>query len=229
MGTLVLILLALYGSLVGTTDQAATTPHKARAPKATPQAESEAPAGATGGGAPGSVLVVGDSLSVGTEGPLAQLLPGWRIKTSAFTSRRTADGVAQILRVPNLPDVVVVGLGTNDNPGQTASFAGEVQAVLNAAGPSRCVIWVNIARPPYGGVSYSGFNRILDRLSLTQPNLLVVDWARISHSAPGLLGSDGVHATSQGYATRAQAIAATIASCGGAAVYGGTTGAPVGD
>src|SRR5262249_60828250 len=118
-------------------------------------------------------------------------------------TRRTAVGVATILRVPKRPDVVVCGLGTHDNPSQTASFAGEVQAVLNAAGPSRCVIWVNIARPPYGGVSYSGFNRILDRLSLTQPNLLVVDWARISHSQPGLLGSDGVHATSQCYPTRA--------------------------
>jgi len=229
MGTLLLILLALYGTLAGTTEKAAG-PQKQPAPEqATPQAESEAPPGAAAGGSPGSVFVIGDSLAVATEGPLAQLLPGWRIKTSAFTDRHTADGVAQIVGMPNLPDVIVVSLGTNDNPSETASFAAEVGAVMDAAGPSRCVVWVNIARPPYAGVGYSGLNRVLDRTSLSRPNLLVVDWARISRSEPGLLGSDGVHATRRGYAIRAQAIASAIASCGGIGAYGETAGAPIGD
>jgi hypothetical protein len=229
MGTLLLILLALYGTLTG-----APPAHRAkeasRPPRvAAPAAEGEAPAGSTGGTSSGQVLVVGDSLAVGTEAPLAQLLPGWRIVTSADTDRHTAAGVAEIVSRGNLPGVIVVSLGTNDNPSETARFAGEVGAVMDAAGPSRCVIWANIARPPYAGVSYAGYNRVLTRLSLSRPNLILADWAGIARSQPGVLGSDGVHATASGYAIRAQAIAGAIASCGGVRAYGGASAGAVGD
>jgi hypothetical protein len=229
MGTLVLIVLALWGTLAGVVDRA-RAPHSERVPKvATPQPEGEGPAGATAGAAPGRLLVVGDSLAVGTEAPLARLLPDWRIRTSAFTGRETADGVAQIVRMANLPGTIVVSLGTNDDPSQTTTFAGEVSEVLDAAGPSRCVVWANIARPPYAGVSYSGYNHVLTHLSLSRPNLLVVDWARISRSQPGLLGSDEVHATPHGYAVRAQAIASALASCGGVGAYGSQSAGAIGD
>jgi lysophospholipase L1-like esterase len=229
MGLLVLIVLALYGSVAGLVDSAVSPQPKPAPEVVAPRTESEAPPAATGGTSSGHLLVVGDSLAEGTEAPLAQLLPGWRIKTSAFTGRSTADGVAQILQMPSLPGTIAISLGTNDNPSATETFAGEVTQVLDAAGPSKCVVWANIARPPYGGVSYSGFNQILERLSLTHPNLLVVDWAHISHSQTGLLGSDGVHATSRGYALRAQAMAAAITSCGGVGTYGAGGAGAIGD
>jgi lysophospholipase L1-like esterase len=217
MATLLLILLAVYGSFAG-------TPESTRAPKAEAQTESEAPPEGGAAPSPGHLLVVGDSLAEGTEGQLAQLLPAWQIETSAFQGRHTDDGVADITSRSNLPGVIVVSLGTNDNPSATATFASEVERVLDAAGPSRCVLWANIARPPYAGVSYAGFNRVLERLSFSRPNLTVIDWARITHGQAGLLGSDGVHATSEGYAVRAQAIASAIASCGGVQASGGATG-----
>src|SRR4051794_22023765 len=219
METLLLILLAVYSALAG-------TPETNKAPKAPVQAESEAPPSSASAPAPGHLLVVGDSLAVATETPLAGLRPGWRIKTSASEGRHTGDGVADIVSRPNLPGVIFVSLGTNDNPSETETFAGYVEQVLDAAGPSRCVVWANIARPPYAGVSYSGYNQVLERLSYSRPNLTVVDWARISHSQPGLLGSDGVHATAEGYAVRAQAIASAISSCGGVQGYGAATGVP---
>ena len=221
METLLLILLAVYGTIASTPEPTRAPPAKAKA-----QAESEAPPGA--GAAPqlGRLLVVGDSLAEATEAPLAQLLPGWQIETSASRGRHTDDGVAEIVSRPNLPDVIFVSLGTNDLPSATASFESQVNRVLDAAGPSRCVLWANIARPPYAGVSYAGYNQVLKRLSYARPNLNVVDWARITASQPGLLGSDGVHATSEGYAVRAQAIASAIASCGGVQPYGGATGVP---
>jgi lysophospholipase L1-like esterase len=217
--TLLLILLALYGTI-------AATPEPARAPPPKAQAESEAAPGA--GAAPrlGHLLVVGDSLAEATEAPLAQLLPGWRIETSASRGRHTDDGVAEIVSRPDLPGVIFVSLGTNDLPSATASFESQIDRVLDAAGPSRCVLWANIARPPYGGVSYAGYNQVLKRLSYARPNLNVVDWAGITASQPGLLGSDGVHATAEGYAVRAQAIASAIASCGGVQSYGGSTAVP---
>jgi lysophospholipase L1-like esterase len=222
---LILIALSLYGGL-------AATPQPTELPPAsvTPKAENEAPPGGQGGAqraTSGQALVVGDSLAVGTEAPLAQLLPGWRIRTSAYTGRPTADGVSEITSASGLPRVLVVSLGTNDDPSATSTFASQVQSVLDAAGPSRCVVWANIVRPPYGGVSYAGYNRVLARLAATNPNLTIVDWVGITRSQPGLLAPDEVHATPDGYEVRARAIAEAMMSCGSGTTYGG--GAPIGD
>jgi hypothetical protein len=227
MGTLVLIFLALYGTIAGAPD-AGNAP-RAVPDTARPEAEGEAPSGSADGTSTGRLLVVGDSLAVGAEAPLSGLLPGWRIQTSAFRGRHTDDGVAEIVGRSSLPDVIVVSLGTNDDPSATSTFQGQVEAVLDAAGPGGCVVWANIVRPPYAGVSYAGYNRVLERLSFSRPNLIVVDWAGITRSQPGLMASDGVHATPQGYEVRAQAIASAIASCGGVQAYGQAGGGVPGD
>jgi lysophospholipase L1-like esterase len=164
---------------------------------------------------PRRALVVGDSLAVGVEPYLGEDLPGWRITTSAAISRPLSDGVAEITRTSRLPPVIVVSLGTNDDPSAVSSFSAGVESVLRAAGPSGCVVWPNIVRPPYNGVSYAGYNRALARLAAAQPNLIVVDWAGIAASDPGMIAPDGVHATSSGYRARAQAIAQAVLSCAG--------------
>jgi lysophospholipase L1-like esterase len=174
--------------------------------------ESEAPAGGTKAK---SALVVGDSLAVGAGPYLAGYLPGWRIEESAFTGRHTDDGVAEIAgRAGSLPPVLVVSLGTNDDPAATETFSGQVRRVLDAAGPSRCVVWPNIVRPPYNGVSYSGYNRELAAAALSAPNLILIDWSRMIAGHPEWLASDGVHATPAGYRARARAIAQAAAFCG---------------
>lgn len=229
MDVLILIALSLYAGLAGA-QQSAQQAGPMPPASVTPRAESEAPPSATGGAAPsgsGKVFVVGDSLAVGTEAPLSRLLPGRRIRTSAYTGRHTDDGVSEITSDGNLPPVLVVSLGTNDDPSATSTFAGQVESVLQAAGPGRCVVWANIVRPPYGGVSYSGYNRVLARLAATNPNLIVVDWVGLVRQNPGILAPDGVHATPTGYEARAQAIAAAVSSCGTGTTYGG--GAPIGD
>jgi hypothetical protein len=214
VNTLVLIFLALFGTLAGQPQSASPPPVTAA-----PEAEGEAAPGAAGAPATsGRALVVGDSLAEGTEAPLARLLPDWRIETSAYTGRHTDDGVAEIVGNSKLPPVLVVSLGTNDDPSGVSSFEASVESVLSAAGPSRCVVWANIVRPPYAGVSYAGYNRVLTRLTAAQPNLTVVDWAGIVRSDPGLLASDGVHASPSGYEARAQAIAQAMQACGGLGV-----------
>lgn len=209
MGTLVLIFLALFGTLAGE-PRSASTP----APSATPQPEAEGEAAPGAGAGSGRALVVGDSLAEGTEAPLAGLLPDWRIETSAYTGRHTDDGVAEILGTSKLPPVLVVSLGTNDDPSAVSSFESSVEAVLQAAGPRRCVIWANIVRPPYNGVSYAGYNHVLASVSAVHPNLTVIDWAGIVRSDPGVLASDSVHATPSGYQARAEAIAQAMQTCG---------------
>jgi hypothetical protein len=213
VGTLVLIFLALFGTVAGEPPRAS-----APAPPATPQPEAEGEAWTGAAAGSGRALVVGDSLAEGTEAPLARLLPDWRIETSAYTGRHTDDGVSEILGTSKLPPVLVVSLGTNDDPSAASSFESSVEAVLQAAGQSRCVIWANIVRPPYNGVSYAGYNRALVQAAAVNPNLTIVDWAGIVRSDPGVLASDGVHATPSGYQARAEAIAQAIQSCGGIGV-----------
>src|SRR4051794_28526206 len=160
-----------------------------------------------------SLLHVGDSLAVGSDPPLRALLPGWSIKTDALTSRPTALGVAIIDRQPSLPANLVVELGTNDSPDQAATFASYVRRVLALAGSRRCVVWVNIHRPPYHGISYAGFNRVLDDIAASSPNLAVVDWNGMVGSGQAQVAPDGVHATPAGYRARAAAIAQALEGC----------------
>jgi lysophospholipase L1-like esterase len=160
-----------------------------------------------------SLLHVGDSLAVGSDPPLRQLLPAWAITSDVLKNRTTAVGVAIIDRQQSLPGALVVELGTNDSPDQSAQFAGYVRHVLELAGPDRCVVWVNIHRPPYNGVSYAGFNRALDQIAATSNNLAVIDWNGMVHSSQARVAGDGVHATPAGYEARATAIAQALQGC----------------
>lgn len=211
MRDLVLLLVALV--YAGAQPPAVTGAPEAEAGPA-PVVESE-PLPEASGARRRELLVVGDSLAVGARPHLEAALPGWEIETSAFTGRHASDGVAEITSRPELPPVVVAALGTNDDPSAVESFEAGVEAVLAAAGPGTCVVWPNIVRPPYNGVSYSGYNRALARSYARHPNLIVVDWAGIADASPGLLAPDGVHATPEGYAARGQAIAQAVMGCGG--------------
>lgn len=210
MHDLLLALLALLSMAGSPPSTTATTP----APGFQPEAEAEAEVPVGGGGGPGSLLVVGDSLAVGASPHLAQALPGWRIEELARTSKPTAEGVAEVTqRSGRLPEVIAVSLGTNDDPSAVDTFQGQVLTVLDSAGQG-CVVWANIVRPPYAGVSYAGYNRVLARLAATRSNLRVVDWAGIVSANPSLLADDGVHATTAGYAARGRAYAQAVRSCG---------------
>jgi hypothetical protein len=169
-----------------------------------------------------SLLHVGDSLAVGSDPPLRKLLPGWSITTDALKSRPTAVGVGIIDHQASLPDTLVVELGTNDSPDQADRFAGYVRHVLQLAGPNRCVVWVNIHRPPFNGVSYAGFNRALDQIAATSSNLAVVDWNGMVDSGQAEVAGDGVHSTPSGYEARATAIAQALQGCQSATSTGGS-------
>jgi len=162
-----------------------------------------------------NVLSYGDSLSVGTDLFLGRYLRGWSVRSSASISRH-ADDVPDALRAygRSLPHVVVVSAGTNDDPGRIAGFARIVRRTLAIAGPSRCVVWATIVRPPYQGVSYTGYNRALEAIAAGHDNLRVFDWAAMARAHPSWFGSDGVHPTATGYRVRAAAIASLVRGCG---------------
>jgi hypothetical protein len=164
--------------------------------------------------APRSVLHYGDSLAVGTGIYLPSFLPGWSIAQSTGVSRHADDGPSAVRSLrSSLPRVIVISLGTNDDPRAVTAFARDVREIVRLAGPSRCVIWSSVVRPPYDGVSYAGYNDVLRRAAVRYASLRVFDWGTMAHRHPEWFGSDGVHPTATGYRVRAAAEAKLVKSC----------------
>ena len=165
-------------------------------------------------GAPHTLLHYGDSLTVGTGLYLSSFLPGWSIVESASISRHADEGPGAMSSLSSsLPRVLVISLGTNDDPSAVSAFATDVRRVAATAGRGRCVIWSTIVRPPYNGVSYEAYNRVLRRASDRYANFRVFDWTTLARTHPEWFGSDGVHPTAAGYRARAAALARLVKSC----------------
>jgi lysophospholipase L1-like esterase len=161
-----------------------------------------------------TAFVNGDSLAVGTRRYLQRFLPNWRLQQSYDISRHVFQGVDVIRQLGQaLPPVIVVGLGTNDDPGMVSTFRREVREVMALAGRGRCVVWTSIVRPAYEGVSYDGLNGVLTDEAARRDNLIVVDWVGLAAAHPAWFGPDGVHPTPEGYWGRAAAIARAVKSC----------------
>jgi lysophospholipase L1-like esterase len=161
-----------------------------------------------------SLLVVGDSLAEGTRPYLPRELPDWRLRQSTKVSRHASEGAGVMRRYGSaLARVIHVSLGTNDDPRQTGAFRAAVREVMQVAGSGRCVVWANIVRPPYGGVSYRGYNRVLAAENERRDNLLVLNWVRMVHRHPDWLARDRVHVSAAGYAARAGAVARLVRRC----------------
>lgn len=153
----------------------------------------------------------GDSIAFGTDLFLARYLRGWQISSSVDVSRHAYQGAAAIEALGNsLPSVVVVNLGTNDDPSGVSVFASYVRRVVRAAGPERCVIWATIVRPPYAGVSYDGLNGALLAAASRWRSFHVFDWRGLARAHPAWFGSDGVHPSIPGYRVRAKLLARFI-------------------
>jgi lysophospholipase L1-like esterase len=175
-----------------------------------------APAGlalkpATAGAEAPALLAVGDSLSVGAAPYLQRELDGFRIRSSHRVGLRSPEVARRVVRArAQLPAVLVVSAGTNDDPRELPVFSRALSTVLGTAGERRCVVWPTIVRPPVGGATYVGLNLALARAAKRHPNLVLVDWAGLVKRHPRLLRADGVHATSAGYRARAAAIARAV-------------------
>ncbi len=161
-----------------------------------------------------SLLVNGYSLADGTRPYIPPELPGWRVKQSTKVSRHAYEGDDVMRRYGSrLPRVIHVSLGTNDDPGDVDGFRRAIADVMKVAGARRCVVWANIMRPPYGGVSYRGYNRALADESSRRDNLRVLNWVRMVRAHPEWLADDGVHVSAEGYRARAKAAARAVRRC----------------
>lgn len=154
-----------------------------------------------------TVAVVGDSLTVGVVPHLEPALTRRDCRLAwwdARSGRPTAEGVqvlAEKARAGRLPDVIIVGLGTNDQH-RMGDFAGHVDEVMRLAG-HRQVIWIDLAYEPVR----DRLNAVLAQKAAWYPNLRTLEWDRHYWSHPEWQASDRIHATTAGYRGRAELMA----------------------
>jgi hypothetical protein len=169
--------------------------------------------------------VIGDSLEVGSGPYLRGAIPGVRV--DAVKGRTSSEGV-QVLaaRIDPSADVVVFPLGTNDSPSAPDVLAADLAAAARLAG-DRCMVVATLVRPPVGGVSAAGLNRVIETFA-ARTGAQVADWRAAVAAFPALVGSDGVHANGDGYSLRASLIAEAVDACrlGGGAGGAGVAGIP---
>lgn len=171
-----------------------------------------------------SVLVVGDSLAVGTELALQAALPGVEIEADNLGGRPSRPGVAVLAeRLSPDHDTVVFDLGTNDGPASVGTTAASLVAARELAG-GRCLVVATLNHPPVAGIPIDAQNAMIRRFVATTPNAALVDWHDAAAATRGALLRDGVHATGGGYALRAQLFADAIRDC--ASTGGGSGAAP---
>jgi hypothetical protein len=185
------------------------------------------PAPATGGtnapyAGPRTMIVIGDSLAVGMAPTLRGLLPEWDIPVDGRTGRPLAEGMEILAETP-MPTgarashaILAFSLGTNDGPSSVDALESAVRTSMTYLGAHGCALWATIARPPMNGVSYRAMNDRLEALA-AEPELygrlLIVPWKREYDRHKSWRRSDGVHATPEGYAGRAQLYAQAAAGC----------------
>jgi hypothetical protein len=160
-----------------------------------------APAGAFQAG--DGVLVVGDSLEVGSAPYLRPALGGRPVDIDAEGGRRSGEGVRVLAGALDPSHAVVVfPMGTNDL--DPDAFAASLGAVRELAG-GRCVVVATLTRP-------APMNRVVKQFA-AGGGVQVADWRSAALTTPGALGRDRVHATSAGYALRANLLAEAVQAC----------------
>jgi lysophospholipase L1-like esterase len=160
-----------------------------------------------------AVLVVGDSLGVGTDGPLRAALPEAEIQSDNEIGRPSVAGVSVLSSLLGPEhDTVVFDLGTNDGNAAVSVTAGSLAAARQLTG-DRCLVVATLNRPPLAGIPIDGQNSMIRDFAASTPNVVLVEWNDAAAGTPGVLQSDGVHATSAGYAYRGALFADAIRSC----------------
>lgn len=156
------------------------------------------------------VLVIGDSLGVGTEPYLAPRLSGYRVHTDAEVGRGSGAGVDVLAEtVSPADDVIVFALGSNDDPSEPESLAVNLERA-NALAAGRCLVAATLEVSELTGVSDDPLNDVIRSFAAASPNVRLVEWEQAVR--PDLL-ADGGHATPEGYELRAGLFADAIASC----------------
>jgi lysophospholipase L1-like esterase len=165
-------------------------------------------------GTPGDgrrVLVLGDSLTRDSQEPMTKYLAesGWTPTFRCWGSKRLDWGLDQVKRAKQLnqlPEYVIVALGTNDiSWEQPATTERRVNTMLDRLGPDRQVLWVDldIAYSTFSMTRADWFNKMIRQVAKDRSNLKVVPWEKIARQE-NAARFDGIHYGTSGYKLRAR-------------------------
>jgi lysophospholipase L1-like esterase len=155
------------------------------------------------------VLFLGDSLTVGARlwGDLETTVDaaGWTAEVLAEDGQDVRWGLEQVRSRDEVPDVVVVGLGTN--PGTSpGTFGDDAEALVDelvARGAGTVVWWPPGDTNDAGRASRAAALRAVAAAAATAAigggSLRVPDWPGELAQHPDWLSDDGIHLTSEGY------------------------------
>ncbi len=152
-----------------------------------------------------SVVVIGDSLTVGTDMygiSLTQSLLDagvLDVVVSAENGRMTSEGIDELERSNVEDGAVVVALGTNDVAmGDPNRFGELIDRAMLAVPENVKVFWLNLYTDQW--VSDDAYNATIDEKASNYSNLVVMDFE--DFASTDWLEEDGVHLTPYGYTQR---------------------------
>lgn len=172
--------------------------------------------GAPSDGTPGNgrrVLILGDSLTRESQEAMTRFLEeaGWTPTFRCWGSKRLDWGLDQIKQAKKskqLPEYVIVALGTNDvSWEQPDTTQRRVNTMLDRIGDEREVLWVDldIAYSDFSMRRADWFNGMIRQVAKERPNVKVVPWEKIAREEDALR-FDGIHYGTSGYKLRARAL-----------------------
>ena len=191
---------------------------------------------AIGANGQGTLLVVGDSLTVGTEafGSLStkvSALGTWtNVVLDAKDGRKASLGATVIEKtITSSTTAIVVALGTNDMISKPEAWYPRwvIDTVMQKT-RGLPVLWVNLEFSQTGRSDWRArgvrFNKELRLAKLRYPNLTIADWnAAFTPKSKSRFINDGVHLTVSGYKTRSSFMVPAIYSFGSVIVNASTT------
>jgi lysophospholipase L1-like esterase len=174
----------------------------------------------TGRATGGTLLVLGDSLTYGTDlkifGNVSPQLSalgtfdpikidGVHARNITNKARATENGVKayrQWITKGIQPSAVIVALGSNDlqQSSKPAFFEAEIRELMTVIGDIP-VVWINVLRTDSSSYRQRSaiFNRVLLQIAPEYPNLSVVDWASMLAAHPKWFAFDRLHLQPRGY------------------------------
>ena len=164
---------------------------------------------------PDSVLVIGDSLTVGTQTMISTTLEQQlinagisNVSVSAKSGRSTDTGISILRDVSPQSGTVVMALGTNDFWLSQSAFAQKIDTVMSLVPSTVDVYWVNLFMG--SGYEYAQINAAINERVSSYSNLHVVDFSSIASTS--WLAGDNVHFGSSGYDARAEQIVSAVSA-----------------
>ena len=170
--------------------------------------------------------VLGDSLTYKAKAFMDQAMSvqGWVTNpaTDSRIGRSVEEGLSILADQPDLPETVLVALGTNNWTASASEAAAWVRKARSLIGPDRRLIWVNVQLDGERYQTYLTVNEGLlagaraDNSALRRSGdsgrTYIADWARFSTDNRIRHNHDGVHYKAGGYRQRMAFYAGVLAN-----------------